>query len=92
MSKRPQPVIFSVSWPACIQCGACVAVCLQREPFVSAFDTIALETPCKIACMYCVEACPTSAITHREHDGRRETYWPPDGNRLPVAEAKAGQR
>ena len=64
MKKRPA-IIFSVVWPACIQCGACVAVCLQREPFISPFDTIALDTPCAIACMRCVDVCPTTAITHR---------------------------
>jgi len=61
----PQPVTFSVVWPACIQCGACVAVCLQRETFISPFDTIAVDTPCRIACMYCADVCPTSAITHQ---------------------------
>ena len=60
-----QAVSFTVHWPACIQCGACVAVCLQREPFISAFDTIAVETPCHIACMRCALVCPTSAITHQ---------------------------
>ena len=65
MPKKPQPVIFNVIWPARIQCGACVAVCLQREPFISPFDTIAIETPWRIACMRCVEVCPTSAITYR---------------------------
>ena len=64
MAKR-FGVSFTVHWPACIQCGACVAVCLQREPFISAFDTIAVETPCHIACMRCALVCPTSAITHQ---------------------------
>jgi NAD-dependent dihydropyrimidine dehydrogenase PreA subunit len=65
MSKQPQPVTFNVIWPACIQCGACVAVCLQREPFISPFDTIAVDTPCHIACMHCLQVCPTSAITYQ---------------------------
>ena len=63
--SRVPAVSFTVHWPACIQCGACVAVCLQREPFISPFDTIAVETPCHIACMRCVLVCPTSAITYR---------------------------
>lgn len=65
MARRLLPVSFKVIWPACIQCGACVAVCLQKEPFVTMFDTIAVETPCKIACMRCVEVCPTSAVTYQ---------------------------
>ncbi len=64
-TKKRFPVTFDVIWPACIQCGACVAVCLQREPFVSPFDTIAIDTPCEIACLRCVEVCPTSAVTFR---------------------------
>ncbi len=65
MPRKRQPVTFDVIWHACIQCGACVAVCPQGEPFVSPFDTIAIATPCAIACMRCVEVCPTSAVTHR---------------------------
>jgi len=65
MPKHVQPVVFDVNWPACIQCGACVAVCVQREPFTSPFDTIAIDTPCQIACMYCAAVCPTSAIASR---------------------------
>ena len=64
MPRKPDPAVFSVLWHACIQCGACVAVCLQRTPFISPFDTIAVETPCDIACMRCVEVCPTSAVEH----------------------------
>ncbi len=65
MAKPLTAVSFSVLWHACIQCGACVAVCLQREPFISPFDTIAVETPCAIACMRCEQVCPTSAIISR---------------------------
>jgi ferredoxin len=64
-TKKRRPVMFDVLWPACIQCGACVAVCLQREPFISPFDTIAVDAPCEIACMRCVDVCPTSAVTFR---------------------------
>jgi formate hydrogenlyase subunit 6/NADH:ubiquinone oxidoreductase subunit I len=48
-----------------LRCGACVAVCLQRKSFLSAFDTIAVQKPCEIACMLCTRACPTSAISHQ---------------------------
>ena len=68
MPKKPQPLTFNIIWPACIQCGACVAVCLQPEPFTSPFDTIAVDAPCQIACLHCVEICPTSAITYRIFD------------------------
>jgi len=70
---RPRPVVaFQVNWYACIQCGACVAVCLQRQPFISAFDTIALDRPCHIACMQCEKVCPTSAIVSRIVQSQRE--------------------
>jgi NAD-dependent dihydropyrimidine dehydrogenase PreA subunit len=65
MPRAILPVTFGVKWPACIQCGACVAVCLQKEPFVTPFDTIAVETPCRIACMRCVDVCPTSAVIYQ---------------------------
>jgi ferredoxin len=65
-TKKHSSVTFNIIWPACIHCGACVAVCLQRKPFISPFDTIALETPCEIACMRCVDVCPTSAVLYRE--------------------------
>ena len=61
--KQNRAVTFNIVWQACIGCSACVAVCPQPEPFVSPHDTIALNTPCGIACMRCVEVCPTSAIT-----------------------------
>jgi formate hydrogenlyase subunit 6/NADH:ubiquinone oxidoreductase subunit I len=63
--KRNRSVSFNVIWQACIGCSACVAVCPQPEPFVSSHDTVALDTPCDIACMRCVEVCPTSAITFK---------------------------
>lgn len=62
-ARRRTPVTFAVAWPACISCGACVAVCLQRHPFTSAFDTIAVDQACDIACMRCVDICPTSAVS-----------------------------
>jgi len=58
------PVIFSISWNACIKCGVCVAICPQDAGFISDFDTIAVQTPCDIACMICEEICPVTAITH----------------------------
>ena len=61
-TRKRQPVTFDVNWPACIECGACVAVCLQRSPFTSPFDTIAVHEPCDIACMRCEDICPTSAV------------------------------
>jgi MinD superfamily P-loop ATPase len=49
---------------ACIKCGACVAVCPQEAGFISPFGTIAVYTPCNIACMFCEVVCPVSTITH----------------------------
>jgi len=66
LAKQQRAVKFNVIWQACIGCSACVGVCPQPRPFVSAFDTIAVETPCEIACMRCVEVCPTSAITFQK--------------------------
>lgn len=63
MSK--EPVLFHIGWNACIHCGACVAVCPQPEPFISPFDTIAVDTPCDIACLVCELICPVSTIGHR---------------------------
>ncbi|MFI5170976.1 MAG: 4Fe-4S dicluster domain-containing protein, partial [Chitinophagales bacterium] len=48
----------------CINCGACVAVCPQEAGFISTFNTIAVHTPCDIACMACEIICPVSTITH----------------------------
>ena len=62
-SKSP-PVVFHIGWNACIHCGACVAVCPQEAGFVSPFDTIAVDTPCDIACMVCEDICPVNTITH----------------------------
>ena len=64
MPKR-EPVAFTVNWSACIRCGACVAVCPQEAGFTTPFDTIAVDTPCRIACMACVQICPVTAITRR---------------------------
>ena len=61
---HPPPVIFHIDWNACIKCGACIAVCPQEAGFTTAFDTIAVNTPCDIACMACEHICPVSTITH----------------------------
>jgi len=64
IKKKSKPVIFSISWNACIKCGVCVAVCPQDILFTSDFDTIAVNTPCDIACMVCEQICPVAAINH----------------------------
>ncbi len=61
--KHP-PVVFSIGWNACINCGACVAVCPQPAGFVSEFDTIAVGEVCDIACMACEDICPVFTIAH----------------------------
>lgn len=61
--KHP-PVIFNLNWNACINCGACVAVCPQPAGFISKFDTIAINEVCDIACMACEDICPVFTITH----------------------------
>ncbi|MEM6724447.1 MAG: 4Fe-4S binding protein [Bacteroidota bacterium] len=63
MAKKT-PVLFSIGWNACINCGACVAICPQEAGFISAFDTIAVDRPCAIACMLCEDICPVTTITH----------------------------
>ncbi|MGC4103945.1 4Fe-4S binding protein [Ferruginibacter sp.] len=63
MSNK-ETVVFDIAWNACIKCGACVAVCPQEAGFTSSFDTIAVNTPCSIACMFCQTVCPVNAITH----------------------------
>lgn len=62
--KNKQPVVFEIGWNACIKCGACVAVCPQEAGFTSSFDTIAVQKPCDIACMFCEAICPVSTISH----------------------------
>lgn len=64
MAKRTA-VIFNINWDACIKCGACVGVCPQPANFTTPFDTIAVNTPCNIACMACDKICPVTAITYR---------------------------
>ena len=64
MSKQ-QPVLFSIGWNACINCGACVAICPQEAGFVSPFDTIAVDRPCDIACLLCEDICPVDTIRHQ---------------------------
>lgn len=59
------PVLFDIDWSGCIRCGACVAVCPHPENFVTDFDTIAVNTPCTVACMLCERICPLTVITHR---------------------------
>ena len=72
MPKRT-PVIFYVDWNACIRCGACVATCPQELGFTTPFDTIAVDTPCDIACMACEQVCPVSAITHHSATAQKAT-------------------
>ena len=60
---RKEAVEFHVDWQACIKCGACVSVCPHEPGFVTPFDTIAVDEPCEIACMFCEEVCPVTAIT-----------------------------
>lgn len=74
MPKRT-PIIFHIDWNACIRCAACIAVCPQDPGFVSAFDTIAVDEPCGIACMACEEICPVTAIRH-VGVARRKKYVP----------------
>jgi ferredoxin len=64
--RTKEAVVFDVTWNACINCGACVAVCPQPGGFTSSFDTIAVNTACDIACMFCEAVCPVDAITHRQ--------------------------
>ncbi|MEZ4699137.1 MAG: 4Fe-4S binding protein [Rhodothermales bacterium] len=59
-----EPVVFEVDWNSCIRCAACIAVCPHPPGFVSPFDTIAVDTPCDIACMRCEAVCPVTAIRH----------------------------
>ncbi len=61
--KHP-PVIFDIGWNACIECGACVAVCPQPAGFISTHDTIAVGEVCDIACMACEDICPVFTISH----------------------------
>ena len=63
--KTREAVVFEIGWNACINCGACVAVCPQEAGFISNFDTIAVNTPCDIACMFCEIVCPVNAISHQ---------------------------
>ncbi len=66
--KRKEPVVFQIGWNACIRCGACIAVCPHDAGFISPFDTIAINTPCQIACMVCEDICPVSTITHEKSE------------------------
>ncbi len=59
-----KPVTFEIGWNACINCAACIAVCPHEAGFISDFDTIAVHTPCDIACMKCEDICPVNAISH----------------------------
>ena len=71
---RKEPVVFFIGWNACINCGACVAVCPQDAGFISSFDTIAVNTPCDIVCMACEKICPVSTITHQKASEHHETH------------------
>lgn len=62
--RKKKVVVFQIGWNACIHCGACVAICPQKPGFISAFDTIAVNIPCDIACMACEAICPVTTITH----------------------------
>ena len=62
--KTKEAVVFEIGWNACIHCGACVAVCPQEAGFTTAFDTIAVNRPCDIACMFCEAVCPVNTISH----------------------------
>jgi ferredoxin len=64
--RKKEAVVFQIGWNACINCGACVAICPQKPGFISAFDTIAVNTPCDIACMACEAICPVTTITHQK--------------------------
>ena len=63
MAKK-DPVAFTINWNACINCGACVAVCPLDAGFISSFDTIAVDTPCNVVCLACERVCPVSAISN----------------------------
>jgi formate hydrogenlyase subunit 6/NADH:ubiquinone oxidoreductase subunit I len=67
MANKRQ-VLFKIGWNACINCGACVAVCPKEAGFISEFDTIAVDRACDIACMLCEDICPVTTITHIEVD------------------------
>ncbi|MFQ5577432.1 MAG: 4Fe-4S binding protein [Anaerolineae bacterium] len=64
------PLIFAIDWNACIQCGACVAVCPQPAGFTSPFNTVPFDRPCRIGCLDCETVCPVSAVSHRQWQGR----------------------
>lgn len=66
MNTPKTPVLFHIGWTACIQCGACVAICPQEAGFTSPFDTIAVDRPCDIACLLCEKICPVETIGHEE--------------------------
>ena len=70
--SEDRTVFFAIDWNACIQCGACVAVCPQPAGFTSPFDTIAVHTPCDIACMACEYICPVETITSYRNEERGE--------------------
>ncbi|WP_329569065.1 4Fe-4S dicluster domain-containing protein [Kitasatospora sp. NBC_01266] len=69
-------MVFQVSWNACIQCGACVAVCPKEAGFTTPFDTIATDTPCDIACMACEKVCPVTAIDSRPATPQEQAELP----------------
>jgi len=74
MTKK-KLVVFQIGWNACIHCGACVGVCPQEPGFISAFDTIAVNTSCDIACMACVEICPVSTISYENVPEPKQLSW-----------------
>lgn len=65
---------------ACIQCGACVAVCPARV-FVSGDAVEAARPGGCILCGHCVAVCPVDAVTHHGFDGQTFPAIP-EGARL----------
>lgn len=62
---------------ACIQCGACVAVCPARV-FVNGDAVEAAHPGGCILCGHCVAVCPVDAVTHHGFDGQAFPAIPED--------------
>ncbi len=65
---------------ACIQCGACVAVC-PAGVFVNAEGVRAARPGGCILCGHCVAVCPVDAVSHHGFDGQPFPMIP-EGARL----------